>query len=242
MDLEAALIDQAERLERARIALPLDPRSQGAWFSLDPESGLRRRLASEDACPPGHWLSPGAALRPLLQQLLLPATAAVVLGPAEKAYWRLTEPLWALVGLAVPRIVERPTVHLRPRGVELEPADLEALRRGDWTAFANPRLLPSDAPSLADGEDWSPALRVRAAQELARLRVRLRRLDRRHLRDLAAARFGQDPERLRQALFPFGRPQERVLPGLFWLRDEALLDRIEAALALGAAEVLVEEA
>jgi len=241
LDLEAELIKQAEYLEQARLALPLDPRSQGAWFSLDPGTGLRRRLGADDPCPPGHWLSPGAALRPLMQQLLLPATAAVVLGPAEKSYWRLAEPLWERVGLAAPRIVDRPTVHAQPRSVHLVPEDLDALRRGDWRVFAHPRHLPSAALSIAESDEWSSPLHARAEQELARAKVRLERLDRRHLRDLAARRFGQDPERLRQALFPFGLPQERVLPGLFWLRDGALLDRMEAALAAGGPTVLVEE-
>jgi hypothetical protein len=61
---------------------------------------------------------------------------------------------------------------------------------------------------------------------MARTRTRLGRLDRRLHREAAAAIFGGDPEHLRQALFPFDRPQERVIPGLAWLRDEALLDRI----------------
>ena len=50
-----------------------------------------------------------------------------------------------------------------------------------------------------------------------------------------------DPEKLRQCLYPLGKPQERVLPGLFWLRDSRLLDRMEAALASGEATLLVEE-
>ena len=64
LGLERDLVAQAERLEQARLALPLDPRTQGAWFALDPATGARTRLEAGEACPPGHWLSPGAALRP----------------------------------------------------------------------------------------------------------------------------------------------------------------------------------
>ncbi len=243
LDLEGDLVRQAEQLRQARLPVPLDPRVQGSWFALDPSSGARRRLEPGDACPTGWWLSPGAALRPLMQQLLLPATAAVVLGPAERAYWRLTEPLWERVGLAAPRIVPRPTVYVRPRGAALDSGELDALRNGDWGAFATASRLPSASVSLAPDAtgQWSESLQARARQELERTRVRLARLDRRLLRDLAARRFGMDPERLRQALFPFGRAQERVLPGLFWLRDGALLDRMEAALGSGGGILVVEE-
>lgn len=244
LDLEADLVRQAEQLRMARLALPLDPRVQGSWFALDPRSGARRRLEPGDACPAGQWLSPGAALRPLMQQLLLPATAAVVLGPAERAYWRLTEPLWERVGLAAPRIVPRPTVFVRPRGAALDSGALDSLRRGEWGAFAAASRLPSASLSLAPDAtgQWSESLQTRARQELERTQVRLARLDRRLLRDLAARRLGMDPERLRQALFPFGKAQERVLPGLFWLRDGALLDRMEAALGSGEGILMVEGA
>jgi hypothetical protein len=238
LGLERDLVAQAERLEQARLAMPLDPRTQGAWFALHPRRGTRVRLEPGEACPPGHWLSPGAALRPLMQQRLLPATAAVVLGPAERAYWRLAEPLWERVGLEAPRIVARPSVALVPGGVSLGAADLDPLRSGDWTAFSPAGVLPSSALRLdpAGSEAWGPALLKRVEAEVQRARARLARLDRRHRRDLAAARFGLDPERLRQALFPFGRPQERVLPGFLWLREPALLDRIQAALAARLAE------
>jgi len=242
LGLEDGLIRQAERLERAGVPLPLDPRGQAAWFSLDPRSGLRRRLEPEQPCPAGCWLSPGAALRPLMQSLLLPGLAAVVLGPAERAYWRLTEPLWERVGLEPPRIVRRPTVFVLPRGLALSEAQLEALRLARWEAFAPaPPSLPSAAlGSPVPDPRWGPAVAGRFRLELERTRQRLLKLDRRLGRDLAAMALGRDPERQRQALFPLGRPQERVLPGLFWLDDEGLLDRMEAGLGNGAMLVLLE--
>jgi len=101
--------------------------------------------------------------------------------------------------------------------------------------------MPSAAlAGLRPAPDWAPALAGRFTRELARTARRLERLDRRLLRDRAALNLGRDPERLRQSLFPLGRPQERVLPGLFWLRDEELLDRMLDALGQGSMQVLLE--
>jgi hypothetical protein len=227
LDLEAGLVRQAAHLEASGAPLPLDPRTQVAWFSLHPATGLRRRLEPGEPLPPDHWLSPGAALRPLMQSLLLPV-AAVVLGPAERAYWRLCEPLWERVDLAAPRILPRPSVVVLPRGQRLEADQLSRLQAGDWAglaAWTGPlatEILDGPAADAA----WPEALQRRFDAELIRARSRLLRLDRRLHREAAARALCGDPERLRQALFPFDRPQERVVPGLDWLRDEALLDRI----------------
>lgn len=227
LDLEADLARQAARLESEGAPLPLDPRMQAAWFALDPATGRRRRLDPGEPLPRGHWLSPGAALRPLMQSLLLPVEAAV-LGPAERAYWRLCEPLWDRVGLPAPRILPRPSVLVLPRGLRIRKGQLPPLQAGDWAAFATQdgRLASDALGAPAPDPAWPEALRRRFEAEVARTRSRLLRLDRRLHRDAAAAALGLDPERARQALFPFGRPQERVLPGLDWLRDEGLLDRI----------------
>jgi hypothetical protein len=240
LDLESKLLQQAARLEAEGVAFLLDPREQSAWFSLAPTSGLRRRLERGQPCPPGCWLSPGAALRPLMQSLLIPATH-VVLGPAERAYWRLTEPLWNLVGLTPPTIIPRPSAFVLPRGLRLAPSQLEALRAGYWEAFVQDHPpLPSQALAAQPDPAWGAALGNRFRQELARARQRLLRLDRRLYRNQVADLLGEDPERLRQRLFPFGKPQERVLPGALWLKDEALLDRLLAALDRGESPVMVE--
>jgi hypothetical protein len=60
-------------------------------------------------------------------------------------------------------------------------------------------------------------------------------------RDEAAGAFGADPERLRQRLFPLGKPQERVLPGILWLRRESLLDRMAGALGEAPSPIILEE-
>ncbi len=242
LDLEGALALQAEALERTGAPLPLDPRAQSAWFALDPETGHRQRLRADESLRHGHWLSPGAALRPLMQSLLLPVTHAV-LGPAERAYWRLAEPLWERVGLIPPEVLPRPSVVVLPQGLRLDPEQLEELREGRWEGFApHPGPLPSSCLGhpLPDPA-WGEALGARFQMEFGRARARLGRLDRRWQRDLAAANLGMDPERLRQFVFPFGLPQERVLPGLFWLRDEALLDRLLAGLEGSRPLLLVEE-
>ena len=242
LDLETDLRRQAERLAAEGAPLPLDPRQQGAWFALDPATGLRLRLEPGSPLRRGWWLSPGAALRPLMQSLLLPATHAV-LGPAERAYWRLTEPLWERVGLAPPEILARPSVAVLPKGLALEAGLLEELREGRWEHFA-PHV--EDPPSARLGQPlpdpaWGPRLADRFRAEVARTRARLGRLDRRLQRDRAAAALGTDPERLRQRLFPFNRPQERVLPGVLWLRDRALLDRMIKGLETLQPLLLLEE-
>ncbi|HXC17530.1 MAG TPA: bacillithiol biosynthesis BshC [Holophagaceae bacterium] len=241
LDLEKNLIAQAERLRQAGSPSPLDPGTQASWFSLDPVSGQRRRLEAGSKVPAGHWISPGAALRPLMQSLLLPV-AAVVLGPSERAYWRLAEPLWDRVGLAAPRIVPRPSLIVMPKGAKLPLSQLDALRRGAWSAFAKPSAAMPSAklPALDADAAWGDALGHRFHAELARTKTRLEKLDRRLARDAAAGALGLDPEHLRQRLFPFGLDQERVIPGLFWLREPALVDRILDALRKGGDLHLVE--
>jgi len=241
LDLDTELLAQAERLEAGGFPVPLDPRTQAAWFRLDPRTGRRRRLERGEPCPKDCWLSPGAALRPLMQSLLLPV-AGVVLGPAERAYWRLTEPLWERVGLQAPRIIPRPTVFVVPPGLDLDIEHLPLIQAGRWEAFQDVLgPLPSKAlapvPSQAT---WGEALGDRFQRELDRTRRRLEKLDHRIHRDAAAARFGTDPEHLRQDLFPLDRPQERVLPGLFWLRSPSLLLRMIQGLERAEATLLVE--
>jgi hypothetical protein len=242
LGLEALTIRQAALLEARGDTLPLDPRVQSAWFSLDPRTGRRQRLEAGTALPRGLWLSPGAALRPLMQSLLLPAVAAV-LGPSEQAYWRLCEPLWERVGLPAPRIIPRPTLFVIPKGIRLEPGRLDELRIGAWNRFgAWPGSLPSDRFQAANPDPgWPVPMQVRFQREQARHRERLSNLDHRLQREAATRLLGGDAERLRQALFPFGAPQERVLPGVPWLRNSALLDAILKRMEHPDPVLLVEE-
>ena len=242
LPLERHLLRRAKQLEASGEPLPLDPRTQAAWFSLDPRTGRRKRLGPGEACPEGSWLSPGAALRPLMQSLMLPVTH-VVLGPAERAYWQLTDPLWEVVGLHRPAILSRPSLFVVPRGLSLSPSQLSAIRHGFWEALADvPGELPTRAlDRLRPDPDWGPELSQRFLQTLAWTRRRCQKLDRRLYRNRAQEALGMDPERLRQRLFPLGKPQERVLPGAIWLRDEPLLDRMLGALRDAQDLVFVEE-
>jgi hypothetical protein len=242
LGLEALLIRQATLLAAQGTSLPLDPRVQSAWFSLDPRTGRRQRLEVGTALPKGLWLSPGAALRPLMQSLLLPVVAAV-LGPSEQAYWRLCEPLWDRVGLPAPRIIPRPTLFVVPKGIRLEPGRLDELRIGAWNRFgAWPGPLPSDRFQAATPDPaWPVPLQARYEREQARHRERLSSLDHRLQREAATRLLGGDAERLRQTLFPFGAPQERVLPGVPWLRNSALLDAILKRMEHPDPVLLVEE-
>ena len=242
LSLEAPLVQQAALLEAQGAPLPLDPRVQAAWFSLDPHTGRRQRLDPGASLPSGCWLSPGAALRPLMQSLLLPVTA-VVLGPSERAYWRLCEPLWERVQLAAPRIIPRPSVYVVPRGFRLDPAQLDDLKRGAWDQLAAwPGALPTARfQTVGPDPSWPAQLQSRFQREQERSRERLRKLDHRLQREAVAQLLGGDPEHLRQSLFPFGAAQERVLPGIPWLRNEALLDAILERMLPDVSLLLMEE-
>ncbi len=242
LDLGSLLLQQAGSLEAQGIPLPLDPRRQAAWFSLEPRSGRRLRLESGERLPLGHWLSPGAALRPLMQSLLLPV-AAVVLGPSERAYWRLCEPLWECVGLAPPRILPRPSVFVVPRGFRIAPDQLDALRLGAWDRLsAWPGSLPTARFRTVEADSsWPQPVQMRFQHEQARSRERLLKLDHRLHREAAGDRLGGDPEQLRQTLFPFGAPQERVVPGVSWLRNPKLLDAILERMDGTTPVILLEE-
>ncbi|WLT33314.1 bacillithiol biosynthesis BshC [Geothrix sp. PMB-07] len=242
LNLEDLLAKQADALEAKGAPLPLDPRVQAAWFSLDPRTGRRQRLEPGEALPEGHWLSPGAAIRPLMQSLLLPV-AAVVLGPSERAYWRLCEPLWERVELVAPKILPRPSVYVVPRGFTVKPDQLDALKMGAWDRLAGwPGPLPTQRFQLVEPDRaWPAPLQDRFMKEQTRSRERLNKLDHRLHREAAVTALGGDPEQLRQSLFPFGKAQERVIPGLPWLRRGHLIDTILDRMDGASPVILVEE-
>lgn len=242
LDLQPQLLRQADLLKAQGAPLPLDPRVQAAWFSLDPATGRRQRLEPGEPVAKGLWLSPGAAIRPLMQSLLLPV-AAVVLGPSERAYWRLCEPLWDLVDLPAPKILPRPSVFVVPAGFRVAPDQLDALRLGAWESLdawsgAFPTGMVQETPP---DSAWPLPIQERFRREQARSRTRLGKLDRRLHREAASRMLGGDPEFLRQTLYPFGRPQERVIPGVPWLRSGALLDAILVRMDGSHPVILVEE-
>jgi bacillithiol biosynthesis cysteine-adding enzyme BshC len=203
--------------------------------------------------PGGPWrLDAGAALRPLLQDYLLP-TMAFVGGPSEIAYWAQIGPLYARLEVAPPVIMPRPRVLLLPRVAArvlekygLSPPDLADGPEAIIGRIAR-SLFPDDLERAFEGtrEDLLAALETLKGQVAAfdptlaapfetaagRLSGELDRL-----RGKAVANLGRQQETVRAQiakaavwLFPRGRPQERVLGLLpFALRHglDPLLDRI----------------
>lgn len=87
-----------------------------AAIFLDEPQARRALSASEAMALVGTRqtkLSPGAAVRPVVQQAALPA-AVVVLGPGEQAYHAALEPLYTHLGLPRPLPVPRSTVTIEP--------------------------------------------------------------------------------------------------------------------------------
>jgi hypothetical protein len=119
-----------------------------------------------------------------------------------------------------------------------------AIRDGRWRSLLPIQpVLPSASLALIEPDSaWEATVCARFRSELERARLRLAHLDGRVLRDAAERLLGGDPEKLRQRLFPFGKPMERVLPGLAWLREESLLDRMLEAIDGRTMTILVEEA
>ena len=145
--------------------------------------------------------------------------------------------------LPAPKILPRPSVFVVPAGCRVAPDQLDALRLGAWENLGSwsgafpTGMVQEPQPDPA----WPLPIQERFRRELARSRERLGKLDRRLHREAAARMLGGDPEFLRQSLFPFGRPQERVIPGVPWLRSGALLDAILERMDGTRPVILVEE-
>ncbi len=91
---------------------PLLPTDRPDRFEVE---GAGEFPAPELLDPDGPWtLDPSAALRPLLQDHLLP-TMVFVGGPAEVAYWAQLGPLYDRMGIPAPIVMPRPRVLLLPR-------------------------------------------------------------------------------------------------------------------------------
>jgi uncharacterized protein YllA (UPF0747 family) len=187
-----------------------------------------RRLEAD----PVPW-SPGALLRPLVQDALLP-TAAYVGGPAEIAYHAQIAPAYAHFGIPRPALLPRPSLTL----VEPQQAralDAERLSLGDlvgdpealvsrWAREAYPDVEAAFARTreaieremgfveeTLSGHD--PTLRAAAASARGRALHQVEGLHEKALRALKKRDQGR-AERLRRtrdALVPGGSLQERGL-------------------------------
>ena len=199
--------------------------------------GLGRILSVDEAvraleAHPADW-SPGALLRPVIQDALLP-TAAYVAGPAEIAYHAQIVPSYAHFGVPRPVLLPRPSVTLvesaQARTLEAEGLKLADLQ-GDpeavvarWAREAYPEVEAAFARAretveaeLKRVEDALAAVdpTLRGAADAARGRA-LHPLAALHEKSLRALKKRDQARadrlrRTRDALFPGGAFQERGL-------------------------------
>lgn len=163
---------------------------------------------------PANDLSPGAALRPVLQQLALPAVASI-LGNGELAYHAAIGPAYGALGAQPPLLVPRCSLTLLPAWAERAASRLglspEAL--ADGAVPERPSSPPSDrliAVAQAIDRLGDPAdRRIAAAQ--ARLRRELDRLAASLARGSRQAAGLPAPGALAGLLRPRGKRQERTL-------------------------------
>jgi bacillithiol synthase len=185
-------------------------------------------------------LSPGAALRPILQQAALPALAYVG-GPGELAYHRFIMPLYEALGVCAPRLVPRCSLTLVASWVE------RGAERWQVTLDALTGQPPSDSlPSVAILSGLDAALIAMAEHPTAKaeqrrinagiFRIKRERdrlaasLERAHSQQLERPAWGA----LQGWMRPRGERQERSL-SLFqalWEFGPGIADRLVDAAAL----------
>jgi bacillithiol biosynthesis cysteine-adding enzyme BshC len=204
--------------------------------------------------------SPGAALRPVVQDAVMPVIATIG-GPGELAYLWQIDPLYRLLGVERSKLQPRLSLTLvdqklveRAGLFGLDAADLlQAPRR--YERFDPSELLTCDA-SLA-GVEKAHARLLDALESLdadgqADLRAKTRAAVDYHVNKLLnrlrldrLARQGRGKELLKQvvdAVAPQGRPAERVVCGLEWVirYGRAIVDQlIDQAPTAGDAHQLV---
>lgn len=216
----AALEAQRQRLRRDGWQDAFGPLPEAPLWHDQAEA--RRRLPREEArALVAHApleLSPGAALRPILQQVALPV-AVYLGGPAEVSYHQVLTPLYAALQAPAPQLVERWHAALLLPGVAegfaawgVDPTQLTATTPA-------PRLEPgADAGAAIARLDEAVAAWTALAATHPELTGRLRPLERARrilvqgvVRSLARAHHLPPFACLRATLFPRGQPQERVL-------------------------------
>jgi uncharacterized protein YllA (UPF0747 family) len=230
------LADLRQRLLSDGAADPFGPLEQAPLFAdrADGRTAVdvaqaRALLASEPAT-----LSPGAALRPILQQAALP-TLAYVGGPGELAYHRFIMPLYTALGVVAPTLIPRCSLTLVPSWVQ---RGCERWQVTPAAVAGQAPTLPSNANiSLAQLDDALRTLEHHALPDSHRRRlqagvVRLRR-ERDRLAESLARGDRQAAERpawgaLQGWLHPRGERQERSL-SLFqavWQFGPGIADRL----------------
>jgi len=234
------LADLRQRLLNEGVTDPFGPLAQAPLFADRAEG--RTAIDKAQACAllsdEPTTLSPGAALRPILQQAALPAVAYVG-GPGELAYHRFLTPLYTALAVAAPTLIPRCSLTLVPSWV----------RRGCDRWQVTPEALAGQPPALPAHADntlaeLDAALRALAQQNLPESQhrrmqagiVRLRRERDRLARSLARGdrHVAERPAwgALQGWLHPRGARQERSL-SLFqavWEFGPGIADRlVEAA-------------
>jgi bacillithiol biosynthesis cysteine-adding enzyme BshC len=220
--------------------------------------GTRERWALEEAlrrlrADPAPW-SPGALLRPLAQDALLP-TAAYVGGPAEIAYHAQIAPSYAHFGVPRPALLPRPSLTL-VEPPQARALDAERLTLGDlvgdpealvsrWAREAYPgveaafaRARETVAQALGEVEEalgaHDPTLRAATASARGRALHQVEGLHEKALRALKKRDQGRADRlrRTRDALLPGGSLQERGLGlvGALGRHGLSLVTDIEALL------------
>jgi hypothetical protein len=227
--------------------------AQAPFFADMPHA--RSKLTSEQALQllqsDAGSLSPGAAVRPILQQLALPAVAYVG-GDGELAYHAFLTPLYATLQAQAPLLVPRLHATLAPQWLR------RACAR--WGVTEAELVTRTQPPSLDTGEDplaglvrELDALLARyqgAASERVHLRGRLHRL-RRARAELAHGLQQEARRRLQLPAFghlsgyvrPRNEPQERVMSLMqaVWEHGPGITQYLvrEAAKNLGGGTTLV---
>ena len=225
---EAALVFHTR--EKKRNALRL---AQGA-FRYDGESGSRTgvELAAEIVAQPEDW-SPGALLRPLVQDLVLPV-AGYVGGWGELAYHAQLPPLRALAGAPATPFIPRLSATLVDRQAQESLAKLGLDVRALLAArgrIEEPAESAGEAPPVVA---QLRAIARQAASELLALREEVAALDRglashvkrtgdifeeqvgklaqklQRVQQNSAGSGHRHQRRLANGLFPNDTPQERV--------------------------------
>lgn len=121
----------------------------------NPDPGELRRIATERP----ELLSTGALLRPVAQELALPAVATVG-GPAEAGYFAQLPPIFRLFGLAPPRVWPRLQATILDGGAVRAWRKLDLALDGLATARAVEDLVPLPAGATGLVEEVAGAGRV----------------------------------------------------------------------------------
>ncbi len=210
-----------------------------------------RRLAQDQP----ERFSPNVALRPIVQDALFP-TIAYVAGPGEVAYFAQLRPVYQAFDVPMPLIVPRASLTLLDSRVaqllerfRLALPDLTLEPEQLTSRILRAQLPPDLEATLAKAREGvteifrgvgeaiaavDPTLRATVGQSSGHIQGHLDQLERKAVQALKRreAETRQQVQRVREALMPGGKPQERVLPILPFLAryGPALLETIRAAI------------